>query len=193
MTIKIQDVLRAGHVKRWNIINTTRQQTLAEHLFNVAMISDIIMSKLDCTEHRDIVLAWSLIHDVPEVVCGDTPTPTKKRMEDFGFSMEKVYDDIDPTYKETKQTVQTVSFGLPYDIVKISDLIESIHFLTENGVGSHARNVANSIHGKLIKKIEEFDIKHSSILPAFVEGSSMGVKESIMTVYDEIMKGHIYE
>ncbi len=177
--IKIQDVLRAGHIKRWNIINTTRQQTLAEHLFNVAMIADVLLDKLSQTEYRDITLAWALIHDVPEVVCGDTPTPTKKRMEDKGFSMENIYDEIDPTYKATKETAEEVGFGMPWKIVKAADLIEAIHFLTENGVGNHAKDVANSIHGKLGKHLyEHFHPDQAN---------------KIRTVFNEIMDGKFYE
>jgi len=177
--IKIQDVLRAGHIKRWNIINTTRQQTLAEHLFNVAMISDVLLNRLRQEEYRDITLAWALIHDAPEVVCGDTPTPTKKRMETLGFNMEKIYDEIDPTYKATKETANEVGFGLPWKIVKAADLIEAIHFLTENGVGAHAKSVAASINIKLTDHlIEYFNIDHRTI---------------IREVFNEIMIGKIYE
>ena len=175
--IKIQDVLRAGHIKRWNIINTTRQQTLAEHLFNVAMISDVILNKLGNEEYRDITLAWALIHDVPEVVCGDTPTPTKKRMEEHGFDMEKIYNEIDPTYKETKETAEEVGFGLPWKVVKAADLMEAYHFLVENGVGSHAKGVANNIYIKLNAHIEKY----------FIDDSAL--KE----VFNEIMDGKIYE
>lgn len=175
--IKIQDVLRAGHIKRWNIINTTRQQTLAEHLFNVAMIADTILNKLGNEEYRDITLAWALIHDVPEVVCGDTPTPTKKRMEELGWDMEKIYNDIDPTYKATKETAEEVGFGLPWKVVKAADLMEAIHFLTENGVGVHAKEVANNIHVKLNTHIEKHFI------------NSAPIRE----VFNEIMAGEIYE
>ena len=176
--IKIQDVLRAGHIKRWNIINTTRQQTLAEHLFNVAMISDVLLERLHQQEYRDITLAWALMHDVPEVVCGDTPTPTKKRMEARGFDMEKIYDEIDPTYKATKETAEEVNFGMPWKIVKAADLMEAIHFLTENGVGNHAKNVANTIQYKLDIHIKKYF------------GSNYN---TLWDVFNEIMVGDIYE
>jgi len=177
--IKIQDVLRAGHIKRWNIINTTRQQTLAEHLFNVAMISDTIMNALEKTDLRDIVLAWALVHDAPEVVCGDTPTPTKRRMEHHGLDMEKIYDEIDPTYKATKETALEVDFGMPWKIVKAADLIEAYHFLKENGVGSHAKYVAKIIHSNFTNFLyKEFHEHHQRI---------------IRDVYNEIMDGKIYE
>ena len=177
--IKIQDILRAGHIKRWNIINTTRQQTLAEHLFNVAMISDTLMNALDKTDIRDIVLSWALVHDAPEVVCGDTPTPTKRRMEEQGLDMELIYDKIDPTYKATKETALEVDFGMPWKIVKAADLMEAEHFLKENGVGSHAKEVAGIIHTNLMNFLyNEFQSEQQT---------------KILNVYNEIMVGKIYE
>jgi len=177
--IKIQDVLRAGHIKRWNIINTTRQQTLAEHLFNVAMIADTLMNELGQYEYRDIILAWALQHDIPEVVCGDTPTPTKRRIEEMGFDMEIIYDEIDPTYKATKETALEVGFGMSWKIVKASDLIEAIHFLTENGVGIHAKNVANTLHGKFTEFVELNFSEHQY--------------EGVYKVFNQVMSEEIYE
>lgn len=178
--IKIQDVLRAGHIKRWNIINTTRQQTLAEHLFNVAMIADALSNALEKTEYRDIILAWALIHDVPEVVCGDTPTPTKRRMENQGLDMEKIYDEIDPTYKATKETALEVDFGMPWKIVKAADYIEAYHFLKENGVGGHAKEVAHKIHQNFLDFIRHEFQHHFQT-------------EMIRKVFDQVMGGKIYE
>ena len=116
--IKIQDVMRAGHIKRWNIINTTRTQTLAEHMYNVAMITHHMCMELDMNPNR--MLTWALIHDIPEVVCGDIPTPTKRRIKDMGFDMETLFETIDPTYASTKYSLSEWELQL----VKAADLIE---------------------------------------------------------------------
>ena len=60
--LSIKDLLRAGHVKRWQIVRTVRDQTLAEHSFNVAMIS--------------IELAEILIDDLTEGLVRLKPTET---------------------------------------------------------------------------------------------------------------------
>ena len=37
--LNIKDILRSGHVIRWQIVRTVRDQTLAEHLFTVTILS----------------------------------------------------------------------------------------------------------------------------------------------------------
>lgn len=187
--IKIQDVLRAGYVKRWNIINTTRQQSLAEHLFNVAMIAGVIEEKLGGYHIRKIVIEWALVHDIPEVVCGDTPTPTKRRMErSHSFSMEVLHETIDPTYKKLKEQAKTIQGGMPYDLVKIADLMEAIHFLHDHGIGKHAKQVKKGIQISLDVLIEKFSDKYSSKLRSENE-----IIRIIRNIYLDIMEGEIYE
>jgi len=185
--INIQDVLRAGYVKRWNIVNTTRQQTLAEHLFNVAAISEHLLTELDLFDMRDIILSWALVHDVPEVVCGDTPTPTKLRMIENGFDMEAIYNKIDPNYKVTR--LMAIERKIPYDLVKLADLMEGIHFLTENGIGTNAKNIARRMDERLNYMIDDFVENHELKLPM----CATRAYDKIRATYEAIMFGKIYE
>ena len=171
--IKIQDVMRAGHIKRWNIVNTSRQQTLAEHMYNVAMITHHMCTEMDVSPTR--CLQWALIHDIPEVVCGDTPTPTKRRMKEMGFDMEDLFEEIDPTYAATKYSLT----DFERQLVKAADLIESIWFLLENGVGRHARNIKLGIEDRL-----EYLIKH------MVDRRLASV---VRHTYSKVLSGEIYE
>lgn len=189
MTIKIQDVLRAGYVKRWNIINTTRQQSLAEHLFNVAMISKTLVEKLGVGDISDIVIEWALVHDIPEVACGDTPTPTKRRMkESHAFDMEHLHEKIDPTYKKIKTQAQTIQGGMPYDLVKIADLMEAVHFLRDHGIGKHAEQVEHGIRVTLNTLMEKFADKYS---PKYK--NTLDTEDIIQRIFNDIMNGEIYE
>lgn len=187
MSITIQDILRAGHTKRWNIVNTTREQTVAEHLFNVAMIARTIHERLHLADYRDLVLDWALLHDIPEVVCGDPPSPTKGRMRDMGFDIENLYDAIDPTYKEVKETAKTT--GVIYDIVKIADLMDAYHFLKENGVGRHAKQVASGIYDELTRKMDTFGTEWYGML----RFDSNLITRKLWTVFNSVMEGPIYE
>ncbi|REK56669.1 MAG: HD domain-containing protein [Bacteroidetes bacterium] len=174
--IKIQDVLRAGHIKRWQIVNTTRQQTLAEHLFNVAMIGKTICERCDLEDIKEIVMEWALIHDLPEVVCGDMPTPTKKRILDAGFDMEYIYDKIDPMYREVK--LEAYAQIMPNYIVKAADLIESIHFISDHGIGRHARMVC----ARLIRKFDDH-----------IGSNLYDYRREIRRIYDDVINGDFYE
>jgi len=56
--LSIQDLMLAQDVKRWVIVRTAKDQSLAEHTFNVVMIA----------------------RDLDEILTGDIPTPAKDRL-----------------------------------------------------------------------------------------------------------------
>lgn len=175
--IKIQDVMRAGHIKRWNIINTTREQTLAEHLFNVAMITQTICDRCGVdNEITDTAIQWALVHDIPEVVCGDTPSPTKARMRSLGMDMEALHDQLDPTYARLKREAQDNG---AYSVVKVADLLESIHFLQENGQGRHAKMV----HDNLTRKLSIYTAQ----LPPWLD------LVDVLAVVEDVLNGQTFE
>lgn len=68
---------------RWNMYPKTRQESIAEHTFNVALFvmailtikNNGILSFTDCE-----TVAGSLLHDLEESVSGDIPTLTKRSM-----------------------------------------------------------------------------------------------------------------
>lgn len=171
--IKIQDVMRAGHIKRWNIINTTRTQTLAEHMYNVAMITHHMCMELDMNPNR--MLTWALIHDIPEVVCGDIPTPTKRRIKDMGFDMETLFETIDPTYASTKYSLSEWELQL----VKAADLMESIWFLEENGAGRHAMDVKQRLLVRWADLVDKM--------------ADQRLSKVCRVTFGQIMQGKIYE
>jgi len=73
--------LRAGIVPRWAIIKTSKTQSVAEHSYNVAMITRIILTGFILTplDDNDIIL-MALDHDwKSEVYTGDIPNPAKVR------------------------------------------------------------------------------------------------------------------
>jgi 5'-deoxynucleotidase YfbR-like HD superfamily hydrolase len=180
MGINIQDIMRSGHTKRWNIVDTVRIQTLAEHQYAVAMIAMDIHEKLKIKEEDSsilYILKWALRHDVPEVVCGDMPTPTKNRLlKEFGFDMEKLYDMVDPVYASLKSKI---SIKTKY-IVKMADTIESIWFLSIHGVGSHAEFVLTLAKERYYNFLKYFNEEEQQI---------------IHNVYEELVvkKGNFYE
>lgn len=173
--IKIQDIMRAGHIKRWNIINTSREQTLAEHLFNVAAITQTICDRCGVEDHiAHTALEWALIHDIPEVVCGDIPSPTKKRMLEMGMDMEEVYKSIDPTYAKIKKEAHENGAEV---IVKLADLVESVKFLKENGVGRHAKMVCYNLSQRMWR--------YARALPPYLEEAA--------TVVEDVIDGQTFE
>lgn len=130
----IQDLLRAGDVKRWTIVRTSVPQSIAEHTFNVVMIARAIAKEAGIDDKY--VIKYALEHDLDEIRTGDIPSPTKKSMAIEGAHVE--YRGVN---KPNEHTV-------PWAMVKAADLIESCWFITENAVGRHAKEVESYMWDK---------------------------------------------
>lgn len=136
--IVLHDILRAGTVKRFHIVNTTRVQTLAEHQWGVAVLACEIAGRLNLADSEVARLALlSIVHDAGEVRTGDVPTPTKTRLrEALGGLADNVLAQFDPVLNiEPKLKA----------IMKCADYLESMIFLMEHKVGRHADAVMDDI------------------------------------------------
>lgn len=141
--LSLYDFLRAGHVKRWHIVETTRTQTLAEHLWLVTVIAMDLHQQLLGAPGSDF-MQMALFHDACEIRTGDTPTPGKRLLESIAGS---------PIFEEADNRLLPPP-GIPYPgdkvgvddrqlaIIKMADVIEAYHFIEECGVGAHAKHVA---------------------------------------------------
>jgi 5'-deoxynucleotidase len=153
----LQDKLRTGHVKRWQIVRVAREQTLAEHLYLVQVITEEIgrvigMSATDISTAR----RWALMHDVPEVITGDLASPIKAAMKKAVPETDPVHDielQLDDDYRDLLLSIKNNN-PICKDIVKLADLMESIHFLTIEGMGSHALKVEERLRSECLDKIK---------------------------------------
>lgn len=116
--MEIHDILRAHGVTRWHTVPLTRNQTLAEHLFNVTMIARDICRRIDVDDAE--VIKLTLEHDLDEVVFGDIPSPAKS-----------VYGMVEPYRGKNKPTCSQ----LAVDIVKLADTVEAYWYIKQYGAG----------------------------------------------------------
>jgi hypothetical protein len=142
--IALHDILRAGTVKRFHIVNTTRVQTLAEHQWGVAILACEIAGRLGWDDAAVARLAaLCIVHDAGETRTGDVPTPTKTRLrEATGSLADEVFAQFDPV--ATTDIPPWIKITL-----KCADYLESMIFLMEHKVGRHADAVMDDImtHG----------------------------------------------
>jgi 5'-deoxynucleotidase len=131
---------------------THREQTLAEHLYLVTMYADELAHRI-LTEHYDdskrlCLLSWTLEHDTPEILTGDIPTPAKRKLQagyDSGHDpLELLEMSIaSDSYKKAKKNIRNTE--LVY-ITKLGDLIDSIVFISIEGVTEHSVVIEKRLH-----------------------------------------------
>ena len=83
------DILLAQHVERWHMIRMRDRQSVAEHSYNVAMLTIRMLRHLDkegvygiSPEEQLAVMEWALCHDIHEIEHGDVPSPSAVNRDD---------------------------------------------------------------------------------------------------------------
>tara|TARA_R110000744_G_scaffold352095_3_gene458137 strand:+ start:2718 stop:3269 length:552 start_codon:yes stop_codon:yes gene_type:complete len=125
LDFSLQEITHLSHIKRWGIVKMDRSQSVAEHSYNVAMISCAIVNAipphLRTSGLRDAVTNWALFHDLPEVYTGDIPTPVKGFIRD---GLAELEGEMFPKYIELKNALSAEVVA----ICKAADLIEAIAY-----------------------------------------------------------------
>ena len=138
MNLILRQMLRASYVNRWHIINVVKPQSVAEHTFNVCLISEYICKLINDDQSAVDIYKYALHHDIPEVIIGDIPTPAKallglnksSKIDDLCYQMDQWSVCPDPNVKR---------------IIKLADYVDAITYLALNGVGKQAADVRNGI------------------------------------------------
>lgn len=141
----IDEKMRVSHVKRWQIVRTAREQTLAEHLYRVWLLVREFGPRVGLSP--DEVRAaenFALLHDLPEIKTGDIATPVK--------SMLPPLDHIESAFSHEHLDAMASCTRKSLKLVKLCDLIEAATFLAVEAVGQHAMQVGDEI-GERIRKI----------------------------------------
>lgn len=157
MDLTIVDVYRTGHVNRWQIVRTLRQQTIAEHMYLVAMtardVARAVMGPRFTAQEELAILRWALVHDLPEVVTGDIPTPVKDYVRS-AYGVDP-FMTMDHTISSEFNMANSDMEGSPLmEIAKMADVMEAIAFLHVEGASRHAHSVKTKLRGALHKIVD---------------------------------------
>ncbi len=156
-SLTLYDYLRVGHVKRWHNVNTTREQTVAEHSYMVTVIAIHLATKIVGDPAFTAQVAFeALFHDSVEVVLGDMPTPAKRFLREF-TSNAAIFEQMEKMLMpKVPYRLQPSSKGVT-TYVKMADRIEAAHWISENGVGNHAKIVKSATWRNLEDFVEKAD------------------------------------
>lgn len=153
--IGFYELMRASHVKRWHIVNTTQQQNLAEHQYNVAVIAMELRRVVVGGEPPVEFVLGAMFHDIPEIRYGDIPTPGKEFirgvLNDQGYEGEAdLFHLMDSAIMPHIPYTGTSHIPAEDDsIITLADMIEAAWWSAENGVGAHAKLVATRLWNQL--------------------------------------------
>lgn len=139
--MKIEEVMLLQQVSRWNLVSMTRNQSVAEHSYNVAMLALDLVRRLNLdvsSEHRVVMAA--LHHDLNEVYTGDIPSPCKTLAYSQGIDLNQLVAE-DECVSGAGNTVKL--------ILKICDLMEAEYYAREFGVTTRARDAYVDIGNEL--------------------------------------------
>lgn len=168
MTMTTYEQLRSCHVKRWHIVQTRREQTVAEHAFATSVIAGSLAAAMrwkGLMQHTEQLklLQWALSHDILEAKTGDMPTPFKRALEAVGGAgiVEKAEDLVD---RETAGAYRFIKGTEVEMIVKLADQMEAIFFLQDNGYGQHALEVLDGLRRILSEMVESYSAKYPDLL-----------------------------
>lgn len=166
----IESIVRFQSVKRWHMVDTTRQQTLAEHSANVAML--VMLIQRTCPDiyfgTGGSLVSYALLHDIEEVFVGDIPTPTKRV---FGIDPDR-FDDVIPHQFRLGEY-------RPEDkiMVKLCDLADGIRFIRRYGIG----RIADHADMGLSLQMEERSREARLLWPALVHSHVSGILGSYLS------------
>ncbi len=143
----IETVMRLHSVKRWHMIDTTRQQTLAEHSANVALLAMMIAATSPIFQFATgaVIATYALMHDIPEAFTGDIPTHTKQHL--LGLN------DLEASV--THPIFQLKVRENDKALVKLCDLADGIRFIRLHGVDLTARHAREGLEAQMALKLDE--------------------------------------
>lgn len=151
--LTLKDTYRATDVNRWQIVKTQRQQSVAEHSFQVALIASRLCDLLDLSEEIRCRVVWySLVHDLPEVLTGDLSTPLKRMLGTEAMDKLKAFEDTITVAGRPIALGQGKTPDVIRLVVKVADLIEAVAFLEQNATTGHGRDIIKRILGVVVAK-----------------------------------------
>lgn len=140
MAMTLLDKLRLTQIKRYAICHTNRDQSVAEHSFNVLLIA------LELARAGDVdpfsIVDYAIHHDMDEVYTGDIPSSFKRTLLKHVPAAKPLVQapyEVDPVIKA---------------VVKLADYLEAIYYVREFGGSRLASGILTDIRRNFFAELE---------------------------------------
>jgi len=155
LDFSFKQVMKLSSIQRWAIIEMARPQSVAEHSYNVAMISLSMLDRMELEfpgayseEYRSVVMKWALCHDLTEIVTGDFPSSLKSY---FGKDISAMEKSKFPAHAALKDMVSQQD--MPFRIVKAADYIDAIYFASRFCVDEGKAKIIGDMRERLYRMV----------------------------------------
>lgn len=140
--------LRLSQIPRWTVVEMSRVQSVAEHSYNVVMLSvslwDYITEVVHNSFDRQSLIEWALIHDMEEVETSDLPSNVKQVLNKIhpGISTQLKEQMLSSKYPKLMEHARGIKGSVVWDVVKLAETVECIIYLDRYAIDAeHAREV----------------------------------------------------
>lgn len=129
--------LRLADVPRWGIINMSRRQSVAEHVYNTMLICNWLCESFGIRpSYKHSILMEAMAHDHCEVYSGDIPSPAKENGSNDGCSPVVKLADCIEAYRfankyccDSEAVKSWLLKGLKESIIKYIDMIPQVEYI----------------------------------------------------------------
>ena len=159
---KLKEIRRIGWIRSY----ISDSETVAEHIFHVSTVSLILVSHVSSSINIFKVLALSLVHDLPEAIYGDIPSPEKTTEDTVNERMwlESFLRDVGYPVKWAEDLFELRD--LESKIVKSSDLIatliQGLEYSGKYGCRGYLKEIlySNIQHSKkILESVDDTDFR----------------------------------
>ena len=154
--LKLRDIMRSGHIVRWNSVKHGRPQYLAEHHYMVTMVARAlaraILTPEYYTKDRQILLVdYCLNHDLPEILTGDASSNFKRKLESMLGTDDNVFKlldyEIHPPLKKLDDQMNDTPLA---QISKLADWADAIVYLQQEGADNSEIKTSQTVMNAFI-------------------------------------------
>ena len=87
---------RMKYINRWGLMHNTRSENICEHSLEVALVAHALATignvKFEKNYDPERAAMLAVLHDAPEIITGDMPTPVKYHSEEIRKAYAEVED-----------------------------------------------------------------------------------------------------